>query len=708
MTGEAGVGKTAVVEGLALKIASGQVPAPLKKVALKSLDLGLLQAGASAKGEIESRLHKILEEVKSSPTPIILFIDEAHTMIGAGGLPGQGDIANLLKPALARGELRTIAATTWAEYKKYFEKDAALVRRFQVVKIEEPSEETTIQMVRGIVPKLERHHGVIILEEAVLAATQLSTRYINDRRQPDIAFRVLDTACTRVALSQSSQPPRWEVLQAEIEGLRAKQNRIRREIACGHRNNSEDLENLQDELTSKEADLASLENQLSGEKILINELIGLQKELAEELDQNLATPARNTARNRAKIERVKNELKQLQGDSPLLFPWVDSQTVASVIENWTGIPVTSLKSNEIENLLNLHKKLSDRVIGQDHAIEQIVDRIMVHRTGLTNPDQPVGIFLLAGPSGVGKTQTALSLAEALYGRKDQLITINMSEFQEAHTVSLLKGSPPGYVGYGEGGVLTESVRRKPWSVVLIDEVEKAHPDVIELFYQVFDKGRLEDGSGVVVNFKNCLFVLTTNAGDQIIQNAFHPVEEKESDALQPETQKSDSTDEMNQADNSGTVGGDPGDSVDLEELNSDLYSYLAKIFKPAFIGRLTVVPYRPISESMLVSIIHLQLNDLKQQVWEEHKIEVTYDESVIATIAERCLETRSGARNVSKIISNAILPTCSKIILESLYSEKPINEIVIRTDESGYFEFEQNDEPVLSPSGSSQSNLIWS
>ncbi|MCC6327997.1 MAG: type VI secretion system ATPase TssH, partial [Acidobacteria bacterium] len=608
LTGEAGVGKTAVVEGFALRISQGDVPDPLKNVSVRSLDLGLLQAGAGIKGEFENRLKSVIEEVKSSPQPIIMFIDEAHTMIGAGGAAGQNDAANLLKPALARGELRTIAATTWAEYKKYFEKDAALARRFQVVKVEEPDEAKAIAMMRGIADKMEAHHNVRILDEAIVECVKLSNRYISGRQLPDKSVSVLDTACAKVAIGQGATPAPVEDATRRIQNLTSEIEALEREQVTGAGHDAR-LEELKADRAKTEEELAGLKEQWENEKKLVDEIRTIRQKLEltrldgkladaiagngsaaavepaaaaataeadggtvlEESGAAAAAPAPEAAKPadteflRSELSRLNAELKELQGENPLMQPVVNGQSVAEVISGWTGIPIGKMVADEINAVLNLHETLRERVLGQDHALEAIAQRIRTSRAGLTDPKRPIGVFMLVGTSGVGKTETALALAEALYGGERNLISINMSEYQEAHTVSSLKGSPPGYVGYGEGGVLTEAVRRKPYSVVLLDEVEKAHSDVMELFFQVFDKGVLEDGEGREIDFKNCIILLTSNVGTDTIMK----------------------------------LCADPDTRPDPDGIVEAVKPELNKAFKPALLGRMVTVPYYPISDDIL-------------------------------------------------------------------------------------------------------------
>ena len=698
LTGEAGVGKTAVVEGFALRISQGDVPDPLKNVAVRTLDLGLLQAGAGIKGEFENRLKSVIEEVKSSPQPIIMFIDEAHTMIGAGGAAGQNDAANLLKPALARGELRTIAATTWAEYKKYFEKDAALARRFQVVKIEEPDETKAIDMMRGIADKMEDHHNVRILDEAIVECVKLSNRYITGRQLPDKSVSVLDTACAKVAIGQGATPAPVEDATRRIQNLTSEIDSLEREQVTGA-GHDERLNDLTAKRTETEEELAKLNEQWEKEKKLVDEIRTIRQKLElsrldgkladaiagngspaagetvataaaataeadgpvlEEAGATAAAPAPETAKPvdteflKSELARLNAELKELQGENPLMQPVVNGQSVAEVISGWTGIPIGKMVADEINAVLNLHETLSERVLGQDHALEAIAQRIRTSRAGLTDPKRPIGVFLLVGTSGVGKTETALALAESLYGGERNLISINMSEYQEAHTVSSLKGSPPGYVGYGEGGVLTEAVRRKPYSVVLLDEVEKAHPDVMELFFQVFDKGVLEDGEGREIDFKNCIILLTSNVGtDTIMKLCADPDTKPEPDGL-------------------------------VEAVKPEL----VKAFKPALLGRMVTVPYYPISDDILRLIIKLQLGKIKQRIADNHGAAFTYDDAVVETVAKRCTDVDSGARNVYNILTGTLLPEMSGEVLSRMASGEGIKNAHVGVDANEQFVYQ--------------------
>jgi type VI secretion system protein VasG len=688
LTGEAGVGKTAVVEGFALRVAQGDVPPPLRNVTIRTLDLALLQAGAGIKGEFENRLKGLIEEVKASPIPIILFIDEAHTMIGAGGTAGQGDAANLLKPALARGELRTIAATTWSEYKKYFEKDPALARRFQVVKVEEPIETQCLTMLRGIVPSLEKHHKVRILDEGLNAAVHLSHRYLAGRQLPDKAVSVLDTACARLALGQSATPPAIEDSVRQIDDFAVQKRILERESLVGtdHRERLEEIATKSAEIESR---LAGLRTRFEKESVLVTTIRDLRSQLESAGSQNGNAAARaeipgvatdaaasapasagtassttataveeaakpvDVAAARAQLAQAESELAALQGEEPMIRVAVDAQIVGEVISAWTGIPAGKMMKDEITTVLSLPTHLGQRVIGQLHALEIISQRISTSRARLDDPNKPIGVFMLVGPSGVGKTETALALSDLLYGGERNLITINMSEFQEAHTVSTLKGSPPGYVGYGEGGVLTEAVRRRPYAVVLLDEVEKAHPDVLELFYQVFDKGHMEDGEGREIDFKNTIIILTTNAG----------------------------TDTMSK------LCADPETMPGPEGLVKALKPELNKIFKPAFLGRMVLIPYLPIRDENLRQIIRLKLGKIQRRMQENHKIEMLYDPALVQEVANRCTEVESGARNVDNILTNTLLPDISRQLLSRMAANEPMERIHVGIGADGAFEY---------------------
>ena len=680
LTGEAGVGKTAVVEGFALKIVAGDVPPPLQDVRLLSLDLGLLQAGASMKGEFEERLRSVIEEVQSSPIPIILFIDEAHTLVGAGGAAGTGDAANLLKPALARGTLRTVAATTWAEYKKYIEKDPALTRRFQVVQIDEPDEPKAILMMRGMASTLEEHHQVQILDESLEAAVKLSHRYIPARQLPDKAVSLIDTACARVAISQYAVPAEVDDSRKRIDALNTELEIIGREAATGFDTKTRRAD-AEEKLVAEQERLAGLDERWTSEKDLVERILkiraqlrgaagkveGTDSQLEKSADEAAAqdkpdggepgesgetgestesdeTGELSAAEREALLDELaglQEKLHELQGETPLILPSVDEQAVASVVADWTGVPVVRMVKDEIATVLNLAETLGQRVIGQDHGMEMIAKRIQTSRAGLDNPNKPIGVFMLCGPSGVGKTETALALAEALYGGEQNIITINMSEFQEAHTVSTLKGAPPGYVGYGEGGVLTEAVRRRPYSVVLLDEVEKAHSDVHEIFFQVFDKGMMEDGEGRMIDFKNTLILLTSNVGSDLIMNMCKDPE------LMPEP----------------------------EGIAKALREPLLQAFPAALLGRIVTIPFFPLSDSMISAITKLQLGRIQRRIIETHKVPFSYDDEVIDLIASRCTELESGGRMIDAILTNSMLPAISEEFLSRMIEGKPIEKV---------------------------------
>nr|WP_289056348.1 type VI secretion system ATPase TssH [uncultured Psychrobacter sp.] len=704
LTGEAGVGKTAVVEALALKLASGDVPPSLKNVELILLDIGALKAGASVSGEFETRLRAVMEEVESSPTPIVLFIDEIHTLIGAGGSAGTGDAANLLKPALARGQLRTIGATTWAEYKKYFEKDPALTRRFQVINVDEPEEDEAIEMLRALVPSLESHHNVIILDEAIVSSVQLSHRYIPARKLPDKGIGLVDTACARVSLSQHSTPSRIEYLNRKIIALETQKHNMEREMKLDY-DQQDKLSEIDSDIADLEAQLVELENKWQEESRLVHALIDVRQQilqyvtdedvsdvedqdattegshtqvtdatvdshnetaLNDETDSNGAIAADNAHNDddtnhlpnisdtssdiEGLLETQKNiieQLKQQQNDDPLVLPLVDSRAVANVVSDWTGIPVGKMMKDELQAILALSSTLSQRVIDQDHGMEAIARRVQTSRASLDDPNKPIGVFMLAGPSGVGKTETALALADSLYGGEHNVITINMSEYQEAHTVSTLKGAPPGYVGYGEGGVLTEAVRRKPYSVVLLDEVEKAHPDVHEIFFQVFDKGWMEDGEGRHIDFKNTIIILTTNVGTELIMNRCH------------------NNDEV----------------IDIETLQKELRAPMLQVFPAALLGRIQVIPYYPLNDAALNKIVDLQLKRIVKRIKDNHGITLSYSDDILALISDRCSEVESGGRMIDAILTNTILPKISKDLLTYIIDNKTINSIHLSTDE---------------------------
>ena len=683
LTGEAGVGKTAVVEGFAQRIAEGDVPPSLKDVSVRVLDVGLLQAGASMKGEFENRLRQVIEEVQSSPKPIILFIDEAHTLVGAGGAAGTGDAANLLKPALARGTLRTIAATTWAEYKKYIEKDPALTRRFQVVKIDEPEEEKALLMMRSLASNLEQHHRVQILDEALDAAVRLSHRYIPERQLPDKAVSLTDTACARVAVSQHAVPPELEDCRRRIQALETELEIIGRETVTGvdHKNRESEIS---EKLEAERERLAEIEDRWSKEKVLVDSILEIRAKLRESgkgtIEQTEAaedgTPEAEKKPNEStetaasdtgeaapeasetidreeslkQLKSLQEQLSELQGEKPLIFPCVDARAVGSVVADWTGIPVGGMVKNEIEAVLNLADRLKQRVMGQDHALQAIAKRITTSRARIENPNKPIAVMFLVGPSGVGKTETALALAEAMYGGENNLITINMSEFQEAHTVSTLKGSPPGYVGYGEGGVLTEAVRRRPYSIVLLDEVEKAHRDVHEIFFQVFDKGQMEDAEGRLIDFKNTIILLTSNCGTDLIMDMCK----------------------------------DPKLMPKPEGICKALRKPLLKVFPAALLGRLVTVPYYPITDETLKLIIRLQLGRIGRRTQENHKIPFTYDDQTVNLIASRCTEVESGARTVDAILTNTVLPEISHELLTRLMEGKTAKRVHVGVKDSEF------------------------
>jgi len=644
LTGEAGVGKTAVVEGFALRLAKGDVPPQLQEVSLLALDIGLLQAGASMKGEFEQRLRQVIDEVQASPKPVILFIDEVHTLVGAGGQAGTGDAANLLKPALARGTLRTIGATTWAEYKKYIEKDPALTRRFQVVQVPEPDEAKAVAMLRGVATVLEKHHKVLLLDEAITAAVNLSHRYIPARQLPDKAVSLLDTSCARVAVSQHATPPEVENVQRRIEMLDVELGIIEREAAVGIQIGSRLLDAKEKHAKATEL-LAILDARWKEEKDLVAKVLELRGQLRisgdGKADTSVLLGDEARAATLGELNALQGKLSLMQGETPLILPAVDAQAVASVVADWTGIPVGRMVKNEVEAILHIADTLNQRVIGQRHGLELIAKRIQTSRARLDNPNKPIGVFMLVGPSGVGKTETALTLAEALYGGEQNMITINMSEFQEAHTVSTLKGAPPGYVGYGEGGVLTEAVRRKPYSVVLLDEIEKAHSDVHEIFFQVFDKGTMEDGEGRLIDFKNTVIILTSNVGSELVMNLTRDPE------LMPEP----------------------------EDIAKALREPLLKVFPAALLGRLQVIPYYPLSDEMLGNIIRLQLNRIKKRIAENHKAQFSYSEEVVKLIASRCTEVESGGRMIDAILTNTILPRLSEAYLKRTIEGKTLGNV---------------------------------
>lgn len=663
LTGEAGVGKTAVAEGFALKVANNEVPPPLQGVAVRTLDLGLLQAGASVKGEFENRLKNVIEEVKASPQPIILFVDEAHTLIGAGGKEGQGDAANLMKPALARGELRTVAATTWAEYKKYFERDPALTRRFQVVKIEEPSVDSAIDMMRGISKTLESHHKVRILDSAIVESVKLSHRYIAGRQLPDKSVSLLDTACAKVGLSQGATPSRIEDVNYKIRTCTTNIEQLERENSASG-GLEEQLEQLRTDKTAAEEHLEKLTAQWEKEK----EIIGQIKELREKLEKNYV--ASHVSKDNADADAIlsdedrtatqtqlgelNNQLVALQGEEPLMFPCVTDEAIAEVVAQWTGIPVGKMVSDEISLVMQLKDRLEERVIGQSHALEAIAQAIQTSRAGLMDPRKPIGVFLMVGPSGVGKTESALALADTLYGGEHSITVINMSEFKEEHKVSMLVGSPPGYVGYGEGGVLTEAVRRKPYSVVLLDEMEKAHPGVQDIFYNVFDKGTIKDGEGRDIDFKNTVIIMTSNAGEEAIRAICDQCEER------------------------------PDPDVLLDSMRPELLKY----FKPAFLGRSKVISYYPLDDENLMKISGINMRKIEKRVREHYGASFSYDEDVPLHIVARSQEVDTGARNIENIISRTILPELAAECLSKMANGEEVHNIHIGVDEEGTFNYQ--------------------
>ncbi|MCE7973182.1 MAG: type VI secretion system ATPase TssH [Leptolyngbya sp. PLA1] len=664
LTGEAGVGKTAVVEGFAQRIAKGDVPPQLKDVRLLELDVGLLQAGASMKGEFENRLRQVIDEVQASPRPIILFIDEVHTLMGAGGAAGTNDAAQLLKPALARGTLRTIGATTQSEYKQHFEKDPAMTRRFQVVKVDEPDEAKCLLMIRGLADVMEKHFKIQVLDEALEAAVKLSKRYIQGRQLPDKAVSLIDTACARVSVSLHAVPGEIDDLQKRIDGLNRELAIVDKEIKLGA-DHSKRREDIVASIDAEKVRLGELQAKYEKEKSFVTKIMELRAKLTAAPEATPQTEAAQPAPGalsdderaaiKAELAKLKGELETVQGENPLMSPSVDMQAVSSVVSDWTGIPLGRMVKDEMKTVLNLGATLEKRVIGQRHALDAIAERIRVSRAKLDNPGRPVGVFLLVGPSGVGKTETAIALSEALYGGPQGLITINMSEFQEAHKVSLLMGSPPGYVGYGKGGVMTEAVRRRPYSVLLLDEVEKAHADVHEIFFQVFDKGNMKDSEGLEIDFKNTIILLTSNVGTDLVMKMCK----------------------------------DPTLKPDPDGLVKAIREPLLKVFPPALLGRLNIVPYYPISDEMMRAIIHLQLSRLGQRVKEGHKIPFTYDKDVENLIVSRVTELDSGARAIDAIITRQMLPTIGRELLERLMEGRSVNRIHVGVKDSQFvYDFE--------------------
>lgn len=640
LAGEAGVGKTAIVEGLALRIVAGQVPDSLKQVVIRVLDLTLLQAGAGVRGEFEQRLKSVVEEVKQSSVPVILFIDEAHTLVGAGGSNGQGDAANILKPALARGELRTLAATTWAEYKGFFEKDAALTRRFQVVKVEEPSIEVACAMLRAVASRFETHHGVVVLAEAIEAAVTLSKRYISGRQLPDVGISLLDTACSRVSMQYQRHPSILEDLQGEMEALRVQVQRLEREqILYGTEQQA--LAGLNETLAHLEIRETEILQRWHDERTRVDRIISIRNSLLED--------GQEKASLLKELNHLQNELNEIQGEAPLVRPHVDKQVVSEVVSAWTGIPAGKMLSDELVRVMSLRQELGKRIIGQDHALDRVSESIRVSKAGLADPNQPLAVFMFCGTSGVGKTETALALADLIYGGEQNLTVINLSEYKEEHKVSLLMGAPPGYVGYGEGGVLTEAVRRKPYSVILLDEVEKAHPGIQDIFYQVFDKGMLKDGEGRDIDFRNTLIIMTSNAGTETLSAWHH-----DSEADQ-----------------------------DLASIDRLIKPELLHYFKPAFLGRISIVPYLPLRDEAMQGIVALQLDRVVQRMHMEHGIELRYGADVVNAIVSRCQEVDTGARNAIHIIKKQLLPQLSLAILNHLGSGVELTSLLILVDDHG-------------------------
>lgn len=672
LTGEAGVGKTAVVEGFAARVAAGDVPPALRDVSVYTLDVGLLQAGASMKGEFEQRLRQVVDEVQNSANKIILFIDEVHTLVGAGGAQGTGDAANLLKPALARGNLRTIGATTWTEYKKYIEKDPALTRRFQVVQIDEPSEHKAIAMLRGITGQMEAHHRVLVLDKAIEAAVQLSHRYIPARQLPDKAVSLLDTACARVSLTQHATPVHLEALEREAAMLRTERVMLERESSIGF-GHGERIHTIASRLEALDEALALHHERWEKEHALVARIFALRQQLNPQVTQCVLSPLpsqqemgkdhgaaegsltsamqgttsvealseEERAAVMAELAQAQRDLVEVQGEAPLVLPSVDAQAVATVVSEWTGIPVGRMVKNEIAAVLALADTLGKRVVGQNHSLAKMAQHIQISRARVEDSSKPIGVFMLVGPSGVGKTESALALAESLYGGEHNLITINMSEFQEAHTVSTLKGAPPGYVGYGEGGVLTEAVRRKPYSVVLLDEIEKAHPDVHEIFFQVFDKGIMEDGEGRLINFKNTVIILTSNVGSDLIMN----------------------------------MCSDPDLIPDADALAVSMREPLLKVFPAAFLGRMTVVPYFPLAPDVISRIVALKLTRIQRRIAENHACVFAWDDAAVGAIIARATDIESGGRMVDAILSNHVLAGISQEILSRTMEGVPLQGV---------------------------------
>ncbi|WP_203142191.1 type VI secretion system ATPase TssH [Marinobacter mangrovi] len=648
VVGDAGVGKSAVVEGLALRIVAGEVPDRLKDVALWALDLGAMQAGASVKGEFEKRLKGVIEAVKASPTPIILFIDEAHTLIGAGNSEGGSDAANLLKPALARGELCTVAATTWREYKKYFEKDPALSRRFQPVALGEPTTEQAVHILRGLRPVYEKAHQVLIDDSALTAAASLSARYLAGRQLPDKAIDVLDTAAARVSLNLSTPPRRLSHVRSELHQLQMEHELLERQTHLGQDTDAERTSDVTTQVAALEAEAAELQERWENQRALVAQLIDVRERLLTpeapksegETAEEAETKTVDADTLRQEAAALQQELDQLQADEPLVHALVDTRQIAEVIADWTGIPVNRMTADELQKITHLPQHLEAHIKGQDPAIAALHQHLLTARADLRRPGRPMGAFLLVGPSGVGKTETVVQLADLLYGGRQFLTTINMSEYQEKHTVSRLIGSPPGYVGFGEGGILTEAIRQKPYSVVLLDEVEKAHPEVLNLFYQAFDKGELADGEGRLINCQNVVFFLTSNLGyETIVQHAERDGE------------------------------------FDASALDDDLYPVLADFFKPALLARMEVVPYLPLGEGTLDRIVGDKLARLADQIRDRYRTEVVLEDGLVAAIRSRATRSENGARMLESIIEGELLPPVSLALLEKLAARETVSEV---------------------------------
>jgi len=645
LVGDPGVGKTAIVEGLAQQIVEGNVPPALANVELRSLDLSLLQAGASIKGEFENRLKDVINEIKQSSAPIIMFIDEAHTLIGAGGAAGQNDAANILKPALARGEFRSLAATTWAEYKQYFESDAALTRRFQVVAVGEPSEEDAVHMLRGVKKSLEQHHNVKVMQEAIDAAVSLSVRYLPERKLPDKAISLLDTACSRIGLSQSATPRQMESIAEQIRYADNEIDTLSHEAALWSIEHPR-LDEARQRREALAAQYQEIEGRWQQETQLVETILALQTRLDE---QFLAGEDLNTAAERAQLAENMAQLRDIQGEQPLVLPQVTQQTIAEVVALWTGIPVGNMLSAEVQRLMHLESHIGERVIGQVTPIAEISQAIRMARAGLTDPRKPVGVFLMCGPSGVGKTETALALTDLLYGGERNITTINMTEFKEEHKVSMLLGSPAGYVGYGKGGVLTEAVRKNPYSVLLLDEMEKAHPGVHDIFYQIFDKGSISDSEGREIDFRNTIIIMTSNAADSAVVNA--------------------------------CVNGRPP----IPQLTQAIFPELQQFFKPAFLGRATIVPYFPLNDEEMAQIATLSLKRIRKRVAEHYGARFDYQPEVVEQLVAMNQSPETGARAVEQLINRQLMPELANQCIVRMSENKPVQAVLV-TVEEGRFE----------------------